>query len=142
MTEKINLEEEGEGAPTNNAGAGNIAAMGVTPPGKPANWGEPGVSKNAQNKHTKILRRKAPKSLQEETKRGIFAGHETFIVPSDMFHKARLEKRKGKHWKTYIGEDDHGKTIREYDRKHKGKKPIILQDENTGAMCYARYGRK
>ena len=142
MGNKINLEEEGEGAgQTNNSGSGNIAAMGVTPPGKPANWGEPGVSKKAQKRHTNILRRKAPKALQE-AKNGVFAGHQTFIVPSDMFHKARLQKKKGKHWKTYIGEDEHGQSIREYDRKHKGKKPIILQDENTGAMCYARYGSK
>jgi hypothetical protein len=58
-----------------------------------------------------------------------------------MFHKARVEKRKGKHWKTYIGEDEHGMAIREYANKNR-KKAIILQDENTGAMCYARYGGK
>ena len=59
-----------------------------------------------------------------------------------MFHKARIEKKKGKHWKTYIGEDEHGQAIRNFDRKHRGKKPIILQDEKTGAMCYARYGKE
>jgi hypothetical protein len=52
-----------------------------------------------------------------------------------------MEKKKGKHWKTYIGEDEHGMNIREYANKNI-KKPIILQDENTGAMCYARYGKK
>jgi hypothetical protein len=34
-----------EDAPVNNAGGGNIAGIGVPNPSKPANWGEPGVSK-------------------------------------------------------------------------------------------------
>ena len=136
-----------EEAPANSAGSGNIAGLGVGP------QGEPGIrpaarkkykirnKKGAQDQETELalFRRKTP--MMEEVKRGKFAGHDTFIVPSDMFHKARLSKKKGKHWKTYIGEDEHGFMIREYDRKHKGKKPIILQDEKTGAMCYARYGR-
>jgi hypothetical protein len=144
MSKKIirkRIDEEGEGAPTNSAGGGGVASIGINPAGKPANWGEPGISKKAQKKQTSVLRRKAPQALQE-SKNGNFAGHTTFIVPSNMFHKARLEKKKGKHWRTYIGEDEHGVAIRDYDRKHKGKKPIILQDESTGAMCYAKYGKR
>jgi hypothetical protein len=144
---KIVRKKIEEDAPTNSAGSGNIAGLGVGP------QGEPGIRPAARKKYKvrnqkdvetiqsqlKLFRRKTP--MMEEVKRGKFAGHDTFIVPSDMFHKARLSKKKGKHWKTYIGEDDCGCAIREYDRKHKGKKPIILQDEKTGAMCYARYGR-
>lgn len=132
-----------EDAPVNSAGGGEIAAIGVSPPSKPANWGEPGLNPKQMKKHKKdaVMRRDPPQALQE-TKTGVFAGNPTFIVPSDMFHKARMQKKKGKHWKTYIGEDEHGQAIRDFDRKHKGKKPIILQDENTGAMCYARYGSK
>jgi hypothetical protein len=74
-------------------------------------------------------------------KKGKFAGHDTFIVPSTVFHKARLEKHKGKHWKSYIGEDDHGMAIREYANKNR-KNAIVLEDEMTGAMCYARYGKR
>jgi hypothetical protein len=92
-----------------------------------------------------LLRRKTP--MAEETERtgdyktGTFAGSTTFVVPSNIFHEARLAKKKGKHWRTYIGEEDHWRHIREYANKHP-KKAIILQDERTGAMCYARYGKK
>jgi len=131
-----------DGAPVNAAGGGAIAGIGVTAAGKPANWAEPGVSKKNQKKQTSILRRKEPNLINEEPKTGSFAGSQTFIVPSSTFHKAKYEKSKGKHWKTYIGEDECGQAIREYDRKNKGKKPIILQDESTGAMCYAKYGKE
>lgn len=92
-----------------------------------------------------MLRRKTP--MAEETQRtgdyktGMFAGSTTFVVPSNIFHEAKHQKQKGKHWRTYIGEEDHWRHIREYAVKNP-KKAIILQDENTGAMCYARYGKK
>lgn len=45
----------------NVSGSGAIAGTGVTPPDKPANWGEPGVSPQNQKKHKlRILRRKSP----------------------------------------------------------------------------------
>lgn len=45
----------------NAIGTGGIAGAGVTPPDKPANWGEPPVSLAVQKKHkTRILRRKSP----------------------------------------------------------------------------------
>jgi hypothetical protein len=136
-----NLNEEGEGgAPANSAGGGNIAGIGVPNPSKPANWGEPGISKKVQKKHTTILRRKKPAALQE-AKMGKFAGNDTFIVNSKTYHKVRNEKKKGKHWKSYLDEDESLSHIREYASKNH-KKPIILQDESTGAMCYARYGKK
>lgn len=136
-----------EDAPANAVGGGNIAGLGVGP------QGEPGLKMKQRLKYKKknqqdiqsregeiatLVRRAQP--VMEEN-HGVFAGNKTFIVPSKMFHNARLEKRKGKHWKTYIGEDEHGMAIREYANKNR-KKAIILQDENTGAMCYARYGAK
>lgn len=142
-----------EDAPANAAGGGNIAGIGV------GAQGEPGLKPKARLKYKRknqqdvqdlqgdiatLVRRAQPivpiTSIKEE-KEGTFAGNKTFIVPSKMFHDARMEKRKGKHWKTYIGEDEHGTAIREYANKNR-KKAIILQDENTGAMCYARYGSK
>lgn len=98
-----------------------------------------------QTADVNLMRRKTP--MMEESERtgdyktGTFAGSTTFVVPSNIFHEARLAKKKGKHWRTYIGEEDHWRHIRGYANKHP-KKAIILQDERTGAMCYARYGKK
>jgi len=73
----------------------------------------------------------------EET--GTFAGNKTFIVNDDMFAKARIAKRKGQHWRTYLGGDEF-ESIREYANKNK-KSPIILQNK-SGTMMFARYGAK
>lgn len=129
-----------EEAPANAVGGGNIAGIGVDNPSKPANWGEP--PKKTKRK-TRFIRRSNMNEEAESApiKHGTFAGNKTFIVPSSLFHKARFHKKAGKHWKTYIGEDEHGKAIREFARKNH-KKAIVLQDENTGAMTYCKYGGK
>ena len=154
-----NLYEEGEGgAPANSAGGGNIAGIGVPNPAKGPNFGEPGFSPRVILKYKKrtkkgqddteqdlaMLRRGQPAlvgSNLQEAKMGKFAGNDTFIVNSKTYHKVRNEKKKGKHWKSYLDEDESLSHIREYASKNH-KKPIILQDEATGAMCYARYGKK
>ena len=131
------------GAPVNNAGGGNIAGIGVGPDG------EPGVSRPKRRKYKRkneteedqvtadvaLLKRKTP--MMEET--GTFAGNKTFIVNDDMFAKARIAKRKGQHWRTYLGGDEF-ESIREYANKNK-KSPIILQNK-SGTMMFARYGAK
>ena len=102
---------------------------------------------NAVSDNISLLRRATPNMIKEESektgdyKTGMFAGSTTFVVPSNIFHEAKLQKRRGKHWRTYIGEEDHWRHIREYAKKNP-KKAIILQDERTGAMCYARYGKE
>lgn len=110
--EKMQQEE----APVNSAGGGNIAGLGVGPKGEP---GSP------------------PRKLLRRNK---FAGHTVFEVKSDVYYKAKLQKRKGQHWKTYLGEDEYCAEIREYANK-KPHKAIVLQDENSGAMFFARYGK-
>jgi len=77
----------------------------------------------------------AYKSIREET---TFAGKQVFVVPSHIFSEMKMQKRKGKHWSSYIKEDDYMQPIREYANNNP-KKPIIIQCENTGAMMYARY---
>lgn len=133
-----------EDAPTVNAGSGNIAGLGVGP------QGEPGVSKKAQRRIQRkekstptpvilsMLRRKAPNPIAEEF--NTFAGAIVFEVSSTTFHNARTEKRKGKHWRTYLDECDELAEIREYANKNPGK-PIVLQNRNTNEMCYVRYGK-
>jgi hypothetical protein len=139
-----------EDAPANSVGGSAIAGIGVGP------QGEPGISRSVMKKYKKrndsgkesqeielsLMKRNTP--MAEETcdhVTGTFAGQTTFVVPSNIFHEARMSKKKGKHWRTYIGEDDHWKHIREYAMNNP-KKAVILQDKNTGSMCYARYGSK
>ena len=139
-----NISEEG--APTVNIGDGDIAGSGVPKAGKPANWGEPGVHPRHQPKASKtpstksvvmaLVRRAPVKLMQEET----FAGAVVFEVSNSTFHNAKMEKRKGKHWRTYLDECDELTEIRKYANKN--NKPIVLKNKMTGEMMYARYGRK
>lgn len=130
-----------EDAPTVNAGSGNIAGLGVGPKG------EPGVSVSAQKKRygkTKspllfpdMMRRSEPQNVLSSRRKGQFAKATVFEVSSKIFHSLTMHKRKGKHWRTYLEEDDCYMEIREWANKNKG--PIVVQNENTGEMRYIRY---
>lgn len=102
-----------EDAPANNVGSGNIAGTGDNPP----------MGKKAQYA---FLRR--------------FGKNDVFVVKSDVYRNARLAKKKYVRYEKYVGNDEVGNAIREYGRKYP-KKPIIVQDEMTGAMQFLRYGR-
>lgn len=104
---------------------GAIAGTGDTR--LPPNQREPGRPPELMP----MLRRKLPK--------GKFAGSETFIVPHSTFVSLREAKKKHKHWRTYLNEDDAYHDIREYAKKCSG--PIIVEDERTGALMYIRYGK-
>jgi hypothetical protein len=59
-----------------------------------------------------------------------------------MVNEVRMQKRKGKWWTNYLGEDnDITRTIREYANSHPND-PIILEGENYGNMCFIRYGKR
>ena len=79
------------------------------------------------------------KPMRPMARRGNFLNQETFIVSHSTFNSLREAKKKGTHWKRYLGEDDAYYDLREYARK-KRKGPIIVEDENTGACMYVRYG--
>ena len=52
-----------DGVPANAVGGGQIAAVGVTPPGYPKNWGEPPKTKDRKallGKVKTLLKRKVP----------------------------------------------------------------------------------
>ncbi len=102
-----------EEAVINSAGSGGVAGIGV---GKD---GEPGINR----------------------KRKKFAGADVFEVSRDVFHNARFGKKHYGRYRDYVGEDGVGQEIRDYGNRHYGK-PIILQDQHTGAMIYLRYGRR
>ena len=102
------------------AGGGGVAALGVGP------QGEPGRSA----KFMPTVKRGKP-----------FLGVETYLVPSKVFNQIREAKRKGKHWRRYLDEDDTFHHIRAEARKNKNG-AIIIEDEYTGALCFARYGKE
>ena len=104
-----------EEAPANAVGGGNIAGTGDDPP----------VGKKAQ---------------MALVRRAKFANNDVFVVDTERFNKARLGKKKYLKYETYVGNDEIGNEIRQFGRKYP-KKPIILQDDKTGAMIFLRYGR-
>ena len=70
-----------------------------------------------------------------------FAGKKVFKVSSDAYHKAVRGKDKYKHFKSYIGDPELTKEIREYAKNNRNS-PIIIQDEKTGAMVYLKHGKR
>lgn len=112
---KENVEEDAVPI-ANAAGNGGIAGIGIGPDG------EPGIKKRPT-----MLRRKK------------FAGNVVFEVDSESFYKATWGKKKYKHWKSYIKDEYVHEEIRDYARRNP-KKPIIVQNEMTGAMQFIRYG--
>ena len=142
-----------------------IPGTGQTPEGKPEGYGNTIVSPTARKKYLEkaqpgpaLLRRSEPNNVAEETgaygnagegsfgyqplipSRNKFAGSAVFEVSSHTFHNAKMEKRKGKHWRTYLDECDELSEIREYANKNP-KKAIVLQNRNTNEMVYVRYGK-
>jgi len=69
-----------------------------------------------------------------------FAKNDVFVVDTERFNKARTGKKKYLKYEKYVGNDEVGNAIRVYGRKYP-KKPIIIQDELTGAMTFLRHGR-
>lgn len=122
-------------------GGGDVAGLGV------GAKGEPGVSPRHQPKKNKsvanpiiadMLKRRSPVMEEEHLEEETFAGAVVFEVSSKLFHNITLQKRKGKHWRTYLEEDDCYAEIREYANKNP-KKKIVIRNENTGEMRYIRH---
>lgn len=70
-----------------------------------------------------------------------FAGKQVFVVDPTTYHKAYLGKRKYEHYEKYLEGCDIADEIRAYGRKY-WDEPIIIENEQTGAMVYLKYGRK
>jgi hypothetical protein len=103
-----------DAVPTNAVAGGAIAGIGVPNPNLP-NQAEPGIKKK-------------------------FAGSRVFKVPTKNFVMARMLKRKYARFESYLGDPVIAKEISEYANKN-WKEGIVLEDEQTGAMMYLRYGR-
>ena len=104
-----------EDSPTNSVGGGAVAGIGVENPNLP-NQAEPGV------------------------KRKKFAGSTVFKVPTKSFVMAKMLKRKGVRFESYLGDPDIAREVAEFANKN-WHEAIILEDEQTGAMVYLRYGK-
>ena len=103
-----------------------------------------GITPKNQKKYGKAIRnvinrRKGIRTATDKlVKEDTFAGAVVFEVNSKLFHSITMQKRKGKHWRTYLEEDDCYAEIREWARKNpKGK--IVVRNECTGEMRYIRY---
>lgn len=70
-----------------------------------------------------------------------FAGKQVFVVDPTTYHKAYLGKRKYEHYEKYLEGTPYFEEIRAYGLKH-WDEPIILENEQTGAMVYLKYGSK
>ena len=106
---------------------------------------EPGLTPKRRRKYkrkneqdTALLRRRVAALVEENT--GMFAGKVTHKVPRHVYTKIVHEKAKGKHWRKYLGDDEVTSRIRDYAIRNP-KKPVVIEDESTGYMCFARYGR-
>lgn len=110
-----------EEAPVNNAGSGNVAGLGVGPKGE-----------SGRKPMMPMVRRSED-----------FAGKAVFSVPPNLYDEARLEKRKYQRWTKYLEENSYDELapIREFANANPTK-PIIIENEKTGAMCYVKYGKK
>ena len=138
-----------EDAPTVSVASNGIQGMSAD--------SEPGVHPKHQPKKNRsistksvvmaMMRRAPMKNMVENAecasvsvskRKDNFAGAAVFEVSSNLFYELKMSKRKGKHWRTYLNEDDCYQEIREYAMKNK-KGAIIVQNENTGEMMYCRY---
>lgn len=68
-----------------------------------------------------------------------FGRSDVFVVNSDVFARARFGKGRYHTYERYVGDCNIGQAIREYGRTYP-KKPIIIEDEKSGAMLYLKQG--
>ena len=79
--------------------------------------------------------------MGKPVRRKKFAGKQVFVVDPTTYHKAYLGKRKYEHYDKYLEGSPFAEEIREYGRKN-WNEPIIIENEQTGAMVYLKYGSK
>jgi len=70
-----------------------------------------------------------------------YAGKQVFVVDPTTYHKAYLGKRKFEHYEKYLEGSPMADEIREFARTN-WDESIIIENEQTGAMVYLKYGSK
>ena len=110
LLEATDMIHEDMAAPTNAAGSGQVAGLGVGAQGEP------------------------PMRRPEE-----FAGCKVFVVDSSTFHKCRFGKKRYSRYEHYVGTGPMGEEIKAYGRDNVNRKRgIIIMDNMTGSMFYLR----
>lgn len=66
-----------------------------------------------------------------------FSGHPVFDVDGDTVWRSRFGKKPHDRYSKFIGDSDHGKSIRNFARSN--SKAIIVRDPKTGAMTFLRH---
>jgi len=85
-------------------------------------------------------KKKKKQTIDESVQRTTFAGKDVFIVDSETYYNCRLGKKKYGRYEKYVGNGEVGQTIREYGLKYP-RRPIILQNGESGPMLFLKYGR-
>ena len=85
-------------------------------------------------------KKKKKQTIDEAVKRTTFAGKDVFIVDSETYYNCRLGKKKYGRYEKYVGNGKVGQTIREYGLKYP-RRPILLQNGESGPMLFLKYGR-
>jgi len=85
-------------------------------------------------------KKKKKQMIDESVQRTTFAGKDVFIVDSETYYNCRLGKKKYGRYEKYVGNGKVGQTIREYGLKYP-RRPIILQNGESGPMLFLKYGR-
>jgi len=85
-------------------------------------------------------KKKKKQTIDEAVQRTTYAGKDVFIVDSETYYNCRLGKKKYGRYEKYVGKGKVGQTIREYGLKYP-KRPIILQNGESGPMLFLKYGR-
>ena len=85
-------------------------------------------------------KKKKKQTIDEAVQRTTFAGKDVFIVDSETYYNCRLGKKKYGRYEKYVGNGEVGQTIREYGLKYP-RRPIILQNGESGPMLFLKYGR-
>ena len=82
---------------------------------------------------------KKKKRINAKVKWEDFGGTRVYVVPNDRWHASRLGKNRYARYEKYIGKYKLVETMRLYGRENP-KSPIILKNEENGAMLYLKYG--
>jgi len=88
------------------------------------------------SKPLKLAQRRI-KNKYPDIKTDVWANNIVFCLNSDKFNKCVRGKKKYAKWTEYVGEDETGQAIKEYNRKNPSHQ-IIIKDNSTGCFTFLK----